>query len=138
MCAPVDFVVLLGGVVAALAACAVALRVRAVQGQRGITITESIVVVAIGIVLAAIAFVIFWACPVSGIAGDAAASPLPSGAYQFGKTPPGAPPPACQSGTLCVSPGRFCPVIAGRCGDTYWWDTGTAQWTCRCRCRWWW
>jgi hypothetical protein len=111
-------------------------RVRgAIHGEEGFTVPEAaLLILVIALLAAAVAGALLWCYtkpgPQLGIA-----IPLPAGAVQKGvAAPPSAPPPVCQIGAICKSPGKIC----GRgktCVDTFEWDTASTLWLCGCECR---
>jgi hypothetical protein len=110
---------------------------RVVRDQRGITITESIIVVAIALILFAIMFAVLARCGTTqvGVAGSPA-RPLPAGAVRTGvPPPPTAGRPSCQAGDVCRTPGARCVILTRHCTDTYSYDPIAKRWDCACECR---
>ena len=126
-CTPVDGA-LVGVVSLALAAGGV---VAWRTGQRGFTGLQSIVILAILLLLAAV-----YGLMVLGCAGvDASGKPVPAGSILIGPYPPNAPQPSCQTGSLCEKTGGICGLPRKKCVNTITWDGTATKWRCACECR---
>lgn len=133
VCAPLDGPLVLGLVILALAGAAVVARPRGLQSQRGFTGFQSIVVLAILLILAAVLGLMVLGC--SGADVGPSGAPAPAGTILKGSYPPNAPSPSCQIGNLCTKTGGLCGLPRKKCLNTAEWDGGAAKWRCACECR---
>lgn len=133
MCVPLDGPLVLGLVILALAGLGVVARTRGLQGQRGFTGFQSIVVLAILLVLAAVYGLMVLGCAGADV-GPAGAA-VPDFTILKGPYPPNGPTPSCQTGNLCTKTGGLCGLPRKKCLNTIEWDGGAAKWRCACECR---
>jgi hypothetical protein len=132
-CAPLEDRFALGFVIAALVAAALAVRTRAVAGQHGFTGFQSIVILAILLIVAAVLGLMVLGC--AGADVGPAGAPVPEYTILKGQYPTNAPSPSCQTGTLCTKTGGLCGLPRKKCLNTIEWDGGAAKWRCACECR---
>ena len=132
-CAPLAERFVLGFVIAALVAASFAVRTRAVAGQRGFTGFQSIVILAILLLLAAVYGLMVLGC--SGADVGPAGAAVPPATILKGPYPTNAPQPSCQTGNLCTKTGGLCGLPRKKCLNTIEWDGGAAKWRCACECR---